>query len=184
MKRYALIITLSFFSVCLNAQDIKDSAHLKHHQPVNKTMKFEIPSSLKEEHKELHESLEKFTYLPGKTGQAAKDLAKVLHPHFVKEEEFAMPQLGLLYDLAKGQVTNDMKETISMSDKLKKEWQEMLSEHKQIVAYIDKLSKAAKEEKQQQVLRFTEALKLHAKTEEEVLYPASILVGEYLKLKM
>jgi len=27
-------------------------------------------------------------------------------------------------------------------------------------------------------------LTLHAKTEEEVLYPASILVGEYIKLKL
>jgi len=27
-------------------------------------------------------------------------------------------------------------------------------------------------------------LMLHAKTEEEVLYPAAILVGEYLKLKL
>jgi hypothetical protein len=28
-----------------------------------------------------------------------------------------------------------------------------------------------------------EKLKLHAQTEEEVLYPAAILIGEYLKLK-
>jgi hypothetical protein len=32
--------------------------------------------------------------------------------------------------------------------------------------------------------RFAEKLMLHAKTEEEVLYPAAILVGEYLKLKL
>jgi hypothetical protein len=32
--------------------------------------------------------------------------------------------------------------------------------------------------------RFAEKLALHAKTEEDVLYPAAILVGEYLKLKL
>jgi len=33
-------------------------------------------------------------------------------------------------------------------------------------------------------VEFAENLKLHAKTEEEVMYPAAILVGEYLKLKL
>jgi len=32
--------------------------------------------------------------------------------------------------------------------------------------------------------RFAEKLMLHAQTEEEVLYPAAILVGEYLKVKL
>jgi len=31
---------------------------------------------------------------------------------------------------------------------------------------------------------FAEALMLHAKTEEEVLYPASILIGEYVREKL
>jgi hypothetical protein len=32
--------------------------------------------------------------------------------------------------------------------------------------------------------RFAEKLMFHAQTEEEVLYPAAILVGEYLKVKL
>lgn len=32
--------------------------------------------------------------------------------------------------------------------------------------------------------RFVEKLVLHARTEEEVLYPASILTGEYIGLKL
>jgi hypothetical protein len=31
---------------------------------------------------------------------------------------------------------------------------------------------------------FARKLILHAQTEEEILYPASILIGEYLKLKL
>jgi hypothetical protein len=34
-----------------------------------------------------------------------------------------------------------------------------------------------------EIVHFAEKLKLHAKNEEEVLYPAAILVGEYLKLQ-
>jgi hypothetical protein len=147
-------------------------------------MKFEIPGSLQEEHKELHQSLEKFTKLPGKTGTAAKDVAKLLHPHFSKEEEYALPPLGLLTALAQGQITDEMKPAIAMADKLKQEFQQMLAEHQQIVISLQTLNKAAKEERHPDVIRFTEVLMLHAKTEEEVSYPTAILIGEYLKLKL
>jgi hemerythrin superfamily protein len=32
--------------------------------------------------------------------------------------------------------------------------------------------------------QFAEKLTLHAKNEEEILYPAALLVGEYIKLKL
>jgi hypothetical protein len=37
----------------------------------------------------------------GKVGEAAKAVANVLHPHFEKEEEYALPPLGLLSCLAR-----------------------------------------------------------------------------------
>ncbi|HEY1114036.1 MAG TPA: hemerythrin domain-containing protein [Chitinophagaceae bacterium] len=177
-----LLAVLLIASVSLQAQVQKDSAHKTHHQENKKVMKFEIPGSLKAEHKKLHETLLEYTRLPGKTGTAAKEVAKLLHPHFVKEEEYALPQLGLLPALAKGQVSADMKEAVAMGDKLKQDFDQMLSEHRQIVGALDNLQKAAREERRPEVVRFTEALKLHAQTEEEVLYPAAILISEYLKL--
>lgn len=144
---------------------------------------FEIPGSLKAEHKELHETLELYTKLPGKTGTAAKEVAALLHPHFIKEESYAMPPLGMLAALAKGQTTEDAEEAIQMTEKLKSDFPEMLSEHAQIVKALEKLNEAAKDDNHAEVMHFTEKLKLHAKTEEEVLYPAAILVGEFLKLK-
>jgi hypothetical protein len=42
---------------------------------------------------------------------------------------------------------------------------------------------AAKQENKSEYIHFAEKLKVHAQTEEEVLYPAAILVGKYLKLK-
>jgi hemerythrin superfamily protein len=85
--------------------------------------------------------------------------------------------------MSKGQTPVRMKEAIATSEKLKTELPQMLKEHKQIVATLETLNKAAKEEKHPEVVRFTEALKVHAQTEEEVLYPTAILIGEYLKLK-
>jgi hemerythrin HHE cation binding domain-containing protein len=143
-----------------------------------------IPQSLKLEHEKLHAELVKAIKAGGKTGQAAKAVAKVLHPHLVKEEEFALPPIGLLASLARGKVNPTMASVMTMTDRLKEEMRNMLREHKAIVTVLKKLSAAARREKKPVHARFAEKLMLHAKTEEEVLYPAAILVGEYLKLKL
>jgi hypothetical protein len=70
------------------------------------------------------------------------------------------------------------------TEKLKEELPEMLKEHQQIVLALEELSKAAKAEEEAEVAEFAEKLILHARTEEEVLYPAAILVGEHIKLKL
>jgi hypothetical protein len=111
-------------------------------------------------------------------------VAKVLHAHFVKEEEFALPPIGLLAALARGEVDEQMRGVLVMTDRLKAELPEMFREHQAVIAALEKLTAAAKQEKLPEHARFAEKLALHAKTEEEVLYPAAILVGEYLKLKL
>lgn len=67
-----------------------------------------------------------------------------------------------------------------MTRRLKAELPDMLDEHRQIVAALDKLRLAAREAGRPEYEAFAEALTLHAQTEEQVLYPAAILVGEYL----
>jgi hypothetical protein len=60
----------------------------------------------------------------------------------------------------------------------------MLAEHARIVEALGRLSDAAVREGNRQVVRFAEKLKLHARTEEQVLYPAAIVLGDYLRLKL
>lgn len=146
-------------------------------------MEFKIPHPLKTEHEELHNMLKHATQLPGKTGDAAKNVAKLMHPHFVKEEEYALPPLGLLPLIASGTLSEEMKQVLPMTDKLKKELPEMLAEHKQIVAALKILIQNAKTENHPDVTLFAEKLMLHAQTEEEVSYPTAILIGDYLKLR-
>lgn len=147
-------------------------------------MKLDIPTPLKTEHEELHADLVKATKLGGKTGEAAKAVAKVLHDHFVKEEQYAMPPLGLLKALSDGRISPEMAEATKMTDRLEAELDAMLAEHEAIVGKLKRLAEAAKAENRPDVVKFTEKLMLHARTEEEVLYPASILVGRYLKLEL
>jgi Hemerythrin HHE cation binding domain len=144
---------------------------------------FTIPSPLKLEHEELHAELVRATQAGGRVGEAAKEVARVLHDHFVKEEEFALPPIGLLSSLARGEVDDNMKSVFGMTDRLKAELPKMLEEHKAVVAALEKLIVAAEAEKKPEHARFAKKLMLHAQTEEEVLYPAAVLIGEYLKLK-
>jgi hypothetical protein len=147
-------------------------------------MEFAIPRPLKLEHDELHEQLRKAIRESGAVGEAAKAVAKVLHPHFLKEEEYALPPLGLLTSLAKGRVTPDMAAVLPMTEKLKAELNEMLAEHRSIVAALQNLSEVAKRENKPEHAEFAEKLILHAQAEEEVSYPTAILIGEYVKLKL
>jgi len=141
-------------------------------------MKFEIPKSLQVEHEELHARLVTATKEPGAIGEAAREVARLLHPHFVREEEFALPPLALLERLARGDASEDMGEVLPMTQRLKAELPQMLAEHKRIVGALEKLRAAARAAGKPEHERFAEALVLHAQTEEQVLYPAAILAGE------
>lgn len=143
-------------------------------------MKFEIPKPLQIEHEELHATLVEATKAPGAVGEAAREVARLLHPHFVAEEEFALPPLGLLSALAAGGARPEMAEVLTMTRRLKAELPKMLAEHKQIVGALEKLRAAAHAAGRAEYERFADALILHAQTEEQVLYPAAILIGEHV----
>lgn len=145
---------------------------------------FEVPGSIAAEHRELHEELRSAILSGGKTGNAAKIVEQHLSAHFEKEEAYALPQLGLLVPLAEGRVLPEMKPAIELSDRLKADMPKMLQEHKRIVEALNALKEAAKTENKTQAISFAEHLSAHAQNEEQVMYPAAILVGEYLKLKL
>lgn len=147
-------------------------------------MNFEIPKPLKAEHDELHAELVRATKAGGRTGDAAKTVARLLHPHFVKEEEYALPPLALLAALSQGKIEAGMADVLQMTDRLKPELPTMLAEHKEIVAALAKLVDAAKAENKPDIVHFADKLMLHAQTEEQVLYPAAILVGEVVRSKL
>jgi hypothetical protein len=143
----------------------------------------QAPSSIQAEHHEIHEALVALIKAAGPVGAAAKELAATLHPHFVREEEIALPPLGLLAPLAAGKVPDGVKEALVMSDTLKAEMPRMLEEHKAIRAATDKLAAAAKSAGHAGGQAFAATLALHARTEEEVLYPAAILVGDLIRAR-
>ncbi|MGH9368980.1 MAG: hemerythrin domain-containing protein [Thermoanaerobaculia bacterium] len=144
-------------------------------------MMHDVPEALKIEHQELREQLESAAAAGGRTGEAAQGVLKVLRPHILLEEEFAIPPLTLLPRLARGEVASDMRPYLKQSETLKAELPRMLQEHGLIVEALRGLMQAAQEEGHAGFALFAKKMILHAQTEEEILYPASILVGEYLR---
>jgi hypothetical protein len=143
-----------------------------------------IPQSLQVEHHEIHEALAQATRASGRVGAAAKGLAAVLDPHFERENQIALPPLGLLAQLAAGETPAGAQEALAMTDALRKELPRMLEEHTRIRAATEKLRLAAREEKASVHERLAKTLAAHAQTEEEILYPAAILVGDILRARV
>lgn len=60
----------------------------------------------------------------------------------------------------------------------------MLQEHQRIRAAVDKLRSVARQEHASGQVELADELAAHAKSEEEVLYPAAILVGDLIRARM
>jgi iron-sulfur cluster repair protein YtfE (RIC family) len=147
------------------------------------TAQARIPESMRAEHERIQSSLVRATKLPGPVGAAARQLADVLHPHFVREEQIALPPLGLLEPLVRGSVTPDVRAVLAMTDSLRTELPRMLEEHKAIRAATSRLGDVARRARNTTVVALTEELRQHAQTEEEILYPAAVLVGEVVRAR-
>ena len=141
----------------------------------------QIPASIRAEHGEIHQALEAATKEPGEVGAAARELAAVLHPHFVREEQIALPPLGLLAPLARGERDRAMRDVLPLTDSLRAELPRMLREHKVIHAATVRLAEVSRAPGNAPAQRLAEQLLLHAQNEEEMMYPAALLVGDFVR---
>jgi hypothetical protein len=143
-----------------------------------------IPAAMKAEHDAIHHRLVLATEAPGRTGEAARRLAKVLHPHFVREEQIALPPLGLLAPLASGPFTPEMAAVLPLTDSLRAELPRMLEEHKAIHAATKHLAEVARAESNAEAEDLAMTLADHAEAEEQLFYPAALLVGEIVRTRL
>jgi hypothetical protein len=147
-------------------------------------VEIKVPPSMQLEHEELHEELARAMRAGGRTGEAARAVMHALRPHMAREEELVVPALSLLAPLAADGVTPEMAEMLPRVTALKAYLPHMLADHRRIVETLTELMKAAVEERNHGFARFAQKMIVHAQSEEEILYPAAILVGEYLKEKL
>lgn len=177
--RHFPLVALAIISLALIPRGTAVAQETHMHTVAN----VQVPSSVRAEHQEIHASLIEATRVAGPVGVAAKALADVLHPHFVREEQVALPPLAFLAPLARGEMPEGAATILAMSDTLKAELPAMLEEHKRIRAAVAELGKVARAAGATRYERLADQLAQHALTEEEVLYPAAILVGELLRAR-
>ncbi len=143
----------------------------------------EVPSSIKKTHVSLLEQIHKMTLYKDSSGRVALKLEELMQHHFKEEEDFILPSLGLLPLLANGQIPGQSKDVILLSENVKSLLNHLSAEHQLIEAFIKELKQAADKEKLPEIIEFQKEVQKHASSEEEVFFPAAILIGEYLKLK-
>ncbi|MFZ1806300.1 MAG: hemerythrin domain-containing protein [Cyclobacteriaceae bacterium] len=144
----------------------------------------DVPSSIRVEHESLLDQINAITLFQDSTGFVATEIEELMQHHFAEEEDFVLPPLGLLPLLASGKIPEQSKEVIQLAEKLKSQLTHMTLEHQMINALMAQLKEVATQENHPEVIDFESTVHKHAVTEEEVYFPAAILVGEYLKLKL
>ena len=115
----------------------------------------EVPATIMKEHTHLLDEINNLALLEDSTGRVALKLKELMTHHFREEEDYVLPPLGLLQMLAKGEVP----------------------------LQADEMMQIAAVEDHPEVSSLAEQIEKHALTEQEVYFPAAILVGEYLKIK-
>ena len=143
----------------------------------------EVPSSIKKTHAHILEQIHKMTLYKDSSSIVALKLEELMVHHFKEEEDFVLPLLGLLPSLANGQTPEQNKDLTLLGERVKSQLTHMSVEHQLIKAYIEELKQASNKENLAEIIEFENDVIDHATSEEEVFFPASILVGEYLKLK-
>ena len=147
-------------------------------------MELKTPTPLQSEHQALNAEINQAVKLEGRTGKVTRLVARLMERHFAKEEEFALPPLGLLPALAEGTVEQEMAAAVTMAARLHGELPNLLAEHRVIAAALEELMAAAEDEDHPELVGFAEKLLLHEELERQLSYPTAILIGKYLQLRL
>jgi hemerythrin superfamily protein len=175
MKAGLMLVTallLACFGAC--KQDKPDSVPVM--QGKNPLLK-----SIQSEHNELLSIIHTMTAYPDSAGIIARKTEELLRHHFEEEENYALIPLSYLHAVNSGNIPENSDDIIRMSEYLVTQQGHLNVEHQLISAYIKELIAAANPAQHTAVKSFADRVKQHASAEEEIYFPAAILVGEHLK---
>ena len=144
-------------------------------------MKPTTPQPILNSHENLSYELKFIIDEGGNIAPKAQILYDVMSDHFEKEEKYALPPLSFLLALSKGDWEINSDEAIRMSDKLQTKLAELKEDHENIMKALEGLSSIAEAENNTNAKQFIKNLIIHAEIEDQVLYPTTILIGNYLK---
>jgi hypothetical protein len=141
-----------------------------------------IPFSLLEEHAEVRMALQAAVEAGGAIAPAAREVLTLIDLHMAREQQLALAPLRLLPRLASGEMTPDMTAMIAVTDHLRAELPALRKEHVAIRRALEVLWEVAWRENRPEYAFVAQRINRHISIDEEVLFPAAILVGDYLRL--
>jgi iron-sulfur cluster repair protein YtfE (RIC family) len=147
-------------------------------------MDLRIPGSLKDEHERLYQELNRAARIGGDVGDAALLAFKEFEPHMRKEERIAFPMLDLLGSLAEKEVTTMHSQAIKLGEDLKGALSGLYKDHEVIRDALHRMNDAAMREQKPEYASLAKRAMHHLMLEEQILYPAAVLAGEYVRLSL
>jgi len=142
-------------------------------------MALHVPISLKSEHESLLARMRRAMRENDATGEAARRVMQVMDGHMMREEKFALRPLGILKALARGETPAELADVAQLVHDFKAELPQMVDEHRQIAELLRLLAREAETLGKHEYVELAEDLIEHAHLEEDVLYPAAMLLGKY-----
>jgi hypothetical protein len=146
--------------------------------------KFDIPNALRRSHDNVRTNLARAAAESGPITPAANRLAKLCLPHFRWEERTLFPALGLLPDLARGHVCQEMQKVLPMIAEFSARQDALNKRHRSIVQAIDAFAQAAQRDGNRGFAEFAYDMKVHEWIEDEVVFPIVVVIGKYLRGKL
>jgi hypothetical protein len=143
-----------------------------------------LPQAIRIEHKETLEQLTALAQKPGPVGPAASQALVLLQRHMAREQEFILPPLTLLPELADGKVTADMAWALPMTERVRAEREELFQEHVQITDALNGLVGAAEQANDPDAKEFAESAAADSLTDLEIFEPALIMIGNALRAQL
>jgi hypothetical protein len=144
------------------------------------------PNSVQLQHRQIVGRLASYAQQSGPIGTAAQKAADFLKAHYAKEEQFVLPPLGLLPALLKngGASKADMERALEMAQSTKAAMDELYADHVQITALMTELADTANERNEKELVRLATRVAAQSLNDMEVLFPATVLIGEYIRMKL
>jgi DNA-binding XRE family transcriptional regulator len=144
----------------------------------------DIPQSILLEHGDDINALTDLTHRPGQLGVVAQKALDLVKRHHQREVEYILPPLTLLPALSEGKATPDMSWAIAMADKVKATREEIFQEHADLTDAMNAILSEAERVDDKEAGDVARALVADALGDLEIQEPTTVLIGEYLRLKL
>ena len=143
-----------------------------------------IPQSLILEHQETMERLTELSARQGKVGEVARQALDLFKRHTQREQDYILPPLALLPDLADGHVTPDMQWALDMADRVRSDREVIFQEHSAVTDVLNALLVAGQAAHDREAIEFARAAATDSLNDIEIMEPTVVMIGDVLRAKL